>query len=83
MKRYVTAGPTVLTGAALFEAALIPDLVIGAAAVLAPISVPTLAAEPTALRAPAAAGETFIEWISVQEASRDHRLRHSEGYFGL
>jgi uncharacterized membrane protein len=36
VKRYVTAGLTVLAGAALFEAAFIPGLVIGAAAVLAP-----------------------------------------------
>jgi len=36
MKGYVTVGLAVLAGAALFEAALIPGLVIGGAAVLAP-----------------------------------------------
>jgi uncharacterized membrane protein len=36
MKLYVTVGLSMLAGAALFEAALIPGLVIGGAAVLAP-----------------------------------------------
>ena len=36
MQRYLTAGLAVLAGAALFEAALIPGVIIGAAAVLAP-----------------------------------------------
>ena len=36
MKPYVTVGLTVLAGAALFEAALIPGILIGGAAVLAP-----------------------------------------------
>jgi uncharacterized membrane protein len=36
MKRYVTVGISVLAGVALFEAALIPGMVIGGAAVLAP-----------------------------------------------
>jgi uncharacterized membrane protein len=36
MRRYLTVGLTVLAGAALFEAALIPGVVIGAAAVLGP-----------------------------------------------
>ena len=42
MKRHVTVGLTLLAGAALFEAALIPGLVIGAAVVLAPKYVPEL-----------------------------------------
>ena len=36
MKRYMTVGLSVLAGVALFEVALIPGVVIGAAAVLAP-----------------------------------------------
>ena len=42
MNRYVTTGLTVLAGAALFEAALIPGLVIGGVAVLAPAAMPAL-----------------------------------------
>jgi uncharacterized membrane protein len=42
MNRYVTMGLTVLVGAALFEAALIPGMAIGAAAVLAPGYLPKL-----------------------------------------
>jgi uncharacterized membrane protein len=42
VKQYVTFGLTVLAGAALFEAALIPGLVIGGAAVLAPKVLPGL-----------------------------------------
>ncbi len=40
MNRYVTIGLTMLAGAALLEAALIPGLVIGGAAVLAPNFLP-------------------------------------------
>jgi len=40
MNRYLTVGLSVLAGAALIEAALIPGLVIGAAAVLAPKFLP-------------------------------------------
>jgi uncharacterized membrane protein len=42
MNRYLTAGLTIAAGAALFEAALIPGLLVGAAAVLAPTYVPKL-----------------------------------------
>src|SRR5262245_47594295 len=42
MRTYVTVGLTMLAGAALLEAALIPGLVIGGAAVLAPKYLPTL-----------------------------------------
>jgi uncharacterized membrane protein len=42
MKTYVTVGLSMLAGAALLEAALIPGLVIGGAAVLAPKYLPTL-----------------------------------------
>jgi uncharacterized membrane protein len=42
MNRYMTAGLTMLAGAALLEAALIPGLVIGGAAVLAPAYLPKL-----------------------------------------
>jgi uncharacterized membrane protein len=42
VKQYVAVGLTVLAGAALFEAALIPGLVIGGAAILAPKVLPTL-----------------------------------------
>lgn len=42
MKAYLAAGLTVLAGAALLEAALIPGLVIGGAAVLAPKYLPSL-----------------------------------------
>jgi uncharacterized membrane protein len=40
MKRYVTVGLTVLAGVALFEVAVIPGVVIGGAAVLAPKYLP-------------------------------------------
>jgi uncharacterized membrane protein len=42
MKPYVTVGLTVLAGAALFEAALIPGVVLGGAAILAPRYLPGL-----------------------------------------
>ena len=42
MKRYVTVGLTVLAGVALFEVALVPAVVIGGAAVLAPKYLPKL-----------------------------------------
>lgn len=42
MNRYVTVGLTVLAGAALLEAALIPGMVLGGAAVLAPKLLPSL-----------------------------------------
>jgi uncharacterized membrane protein len=42
MIRYVTVGLTVLAGAALLEVALIPGVVIGGAAVLAPVYLPKL-----------------------------------------
>jgi uncharacterized membrane protein len=42
MKQYVTVGLTVLAGAALVEAALIPGLLIGGAAMLAPKVLPQL-----------------------------------------
>jgi uncharacterized membrane protein len=42
MNRYVTVGLVVVASAALFEAALIPGVVIGGAAVLAPKVLPTL-----------------------------------------
>jgi len=42
MKQYATVGLAVLAGAAVFEAALIPGLVIGGAAVLAPSYMPKL-----------------------------------------
>jgi uncharacterized membrane protein len=42
VRTYVTVGLTMLAGAALLEAALIPGLVIGGAAVLAPKYLPTL-----------------------------------------
>lgn len=42
MKGYATAGVTVLAGVALFEVALIPAVVIGGAAVLAPKYLPKL-----------------------------------------
>lgn len=42
MKAYMMAGLSVLAGAALFEVALIPGLVIGSAAVLAPKYLPKL-----------------------------------------
>jgi uncharacterized membrane protein len=42
MNRYVTVGLVVVAGAALFEAALIPGVVIGGAAVLAPKFLPKL-----------------------------------------
>jgi uncharacterized membrane protein len=42
MKQYVAVGVTVLAGAALLEAALIPGLLIGGAALLAPKAFPAL-----------------------------------------
>jgi uncharacterized membrane protein len=42
MQRYVTVGLSVLAGAALFEAALVPGLVIGGAAILGPRYLPKL-----------------------------------------
>jgi uncharacterized membrane protein len=42
MKRYVTVGLAVVAGAALFEAALIPGVLIGGAALLAPKYLPKL-----------------------------------------
>jgi uncharacterized membrane protein len=42
MKRYVTVGLAVVAGAALFEAALIPGVLIGGAAILAPKLLPNV-----------------------------------------
>jgi uncharacterized membrane protein len=42
MNRYVTVGLTVLAGAALLEVALVPGIVLGGAAVLAPAYLPNL-----------------------------------------
>jgi uncharacterized membrane protein len=42
MNRYLTVGLTVLAGAALLEVALVPGLVLGGAAVLAPAYLPNL-----------------------------------------
>ena len=43
MNRFLTVGLVVVAGAALFEAALIPGVVIGGAAVLAPRVLPSCA----------------------------------------
>ena len=48
MKSYVTVGLSVLAGAALFEAALIPGMLIGGAVVLAPKYLPKLRLRPRA-----------------------------------
>ena len=42
MKQYVTLSPAILAGTDVFEAALIPTLVVGKGAVLAPGYLPTL-----------------------------------------
>jgi uncharacterized membrane protein len=52
MNRYLTVGLVVVAGAALFEAALIPGLVIGGAAVLAPKLLPTRRLRQALNRAP-------------------------------
>jgi uncharacterized membrane protein len=46
MNRYMAVGLSVLAGAVLFEAALIPGIVIGGAAVLAPLYLPKLRRRP-------------------------------------
>jgi uncharacterized membrane protein len=46
MSRYITVGLTVLAGAALFEAALIPGIALGCAVVLAPKYLPKLGRRP-------------------------------------
>jgi len=46
MKLYLTVGLSMLAGAALLEAALIPGLVIGGAAVLLPKYLPKLRPRP-------------------------------------
>ena len=46
MNAYLTVGVSALVGAALFEAALVPGLVIGGAAVLAPAVLPRLGRRP-------------------------------------
>ena len=46
MKLYLTVGLSMLAGAALLEAALIPGLVIGGAAVLLPKYLPKLRQRP-------------------------------------
>ena len=50
MKGYVTVGLTVLAGAALLETALIPGILIGGAAVLAPRYLPKLGRRPRPAR---------------------------------
>jgi uncharacterized membrane protein len=54
MKQYVTVGLAVLAGAAVFEAALLPGLVIGGVAVLAPKYLPKLRRRPKPPIEPAA-----------------------------
>jgi uncharacterized membrane protein len=69
MKQYVAVGVTVLAGAALIETALIPGLLIGGAAVLAPRYLPRLvrrrkgrAAKPaTRQNGSAAAGQALVK----------------------
>jgi uncharacterized membrane protein len=74
MNRYLTVGLAVVAGAALFEAALIPGLVIGGAAVLAPKLLPTRRLRPalngaTRRRAPAKAATAVAAASTDQETA--------------
>jgi uncharacterized membrane protein len=75
MSRYVTLGLTVLAGAALFEAALVPGIALGCAAVLAPKLLPKLARRPRphgnpAQRRTATAARTAARTDVEQPAAR-------------
>ena len=69
MKTYVTVGLTVLAGAALLETALIPGLLIGGVAVLAPRYLPKGALPSLRRRVETLAGKT-AQRRTAPEASR-------------
>ena len=69
MKTYVTVGLTVLAGAALLETALIPGILIGGGAVLAPRYLPKGALPSLRRRVETLAGKT-IQQRSAPDASR-------------
>src|ERR1700761_3120441 len=66
MKQVIVVGVTVLAGAALIEAALIPGLLIGGAAVLAPRLLPELP-NPIRRRKPQAARQRAAPVASASE----------------
>src|SRR5262249_24101279 len=69
MKTYVTVGLTVLAGAALLETALIPGILIGGVAVLAPRYLPKGALPSLRRRMETLAGKT-IQQRTASDASR-------------
>jgi uncharacterized membrane protein len=69
MKTYVTVGLTVLAGAALLETALIPGILIGGVAVLAPRYLPKGALPNLRRRVETLAGKT-VQRRTAAEASR-------------
>jgi hypothetical protein len=69
MKTYVTVGLTVLAGAALLETALIPGILIGGVAVLAPRYLPKGALPGLRRRIETLAGKT-VQRRAAPEASR-------------
>ena len=69
MKTYVTVGLTVLAGAALLETALIPGILIGGVAVLAPRYLPKGALPSLRRRVETLAGKT-VQRRTAPEASR-------------
>ena len=72
MKTYVTVGLTVLAGAALLETALIPGILIGGVAVLAPRYLPKGALPSLRRRMETLAGKT-VQQRTAPDASRRER----------
>jgi uncharacterized membrane protein len=72
MKTYVTVGLTVLAGAALLETALIPGILIGGVAVLAPRYLPKGALPNLRRRVATLAGKT-VQRQTAPEASRQRQ----------
>jgi uncharacterized membrane protein len=71
MKTYVTVGLTVLAGAALFETALIPGILIGGVAVLAPRYLPKGALPGLRRRVETLAGKTVQRRTAPEASDRD------------
>jgi uncharacterized membrane protein len=71
MKTYVTVGLTVLAGAALFETALIPGILIGGVAVLAPRYLPKGALPGLRRRVETLAGKTAQRRTAPEASDRE------------
>jgi uncharacterized membrane protein len=79
MKTYMTVGLTVLAGAALFETALIPGILIGGVAVLAPRYRPKGALPGLRRRVETLAGKTVQRRTTPEASNREQPQTGSSG----